>query len=61
MIVRGGDGWCGGGGVHGGGGGVRRGGVRAAVPLIRDRRTPSPLTLLGYDSTGICCVKIVVL
>ena len=66
MVVLGGDGWCGsgGGGVHGGGGegGLHCGGGSCvAAPLIRDCRTSSPLTLLGYDSTVICFLKIVVL
>ena len=58
----GGDGGGGAGGLRGGGaGGLRGGGARAAVLLIRDCRTPSPLTLLGYDSMAICCVNFVVL
>ena len=39
------------GGLRGGAGGLHCGaGARVGARVIRDRRTSSPLTLLGYDS-----------
>ena len=49
----GGGGGAAAGGLHSGSGagGLHCGGaVRVGAPLIRDCRTPSPLTLLGYNS-----------
>ena len=49
--VGGTDGGGGAGGLRGGAGGLHCGGAaRVGAPVIRDRRTPSPLTLLGYNS-----------
>ena len=57
----GGDGGGGAGGLHGGAGGLHCGGAaRVGAPLIVDRRTPSPLTLLGYDSIYQNCSAIFV-
>ena len=57
-----GDGGGGAGGLRGGGtGGLHCGGAaRVGAPLIRDRRTPSPLTLLGYNSIYQNCSAIFV-
>ena len=58
----GGDGGGGVGGLRGGrAGGLHcGGGARVGAPLIRDCRTPSPLTLLGYDSIYQNCSAIFV-
>ena len=56
-MAGGGDGGGGDGDGGGGAGGLRGGAVPVGAPLIRDRRTPSPLTVQGYNSI----YKIVVL
>ena len=48
----------GGGGGGGGAGGLRGGAACVGAPLIRDRRTSSPLMLLGYDSINQNCSAI---
>ena len=58
-MAGGGDGGGGDGGLRGGGdGGLRGGAARVGAPLIRDRRTPSPLTLQGYNSIYQNCSAI---